>query len=203
VPSSRRREPAQQWFGTDDNRIVTTGVMRQDARYIRQCAAVFTPTSLNRTFDMHKITVVALTFTTALLSDTLANAADFSVEPLKDGESFIGCLAQNTQSGIGFLAVADKVALFANTARFPIEKGDEVKGSWAVDHGDEAEFSSTADSAHTATIDVPNTPEAVAALTSGKVLRVKATGVEGTFPLAGTEQAFTDLIACMQKEGAE
>jgi len=29
---------------------------------------------------MHKITVVALTFTTALLSDTLANAADFPRE---------------------------------------------------------------------------------------------------------------------------
>ncbi|KQV31554.1 hypothetical protein ASC97_19525 [Rhizobium sp. Root1203] len=152
---------------------------------------------------MNKTTVVALIFTTALLSDTLANAADFSVEPLKDGEAFIGCLAQNTPSGIGFLAVDDKVALFANTARFPIEKGDEVKGSWAIDDGDETEFSSTADSAHTATIDVPNTTEAVAALTSGKELRVKANGVKGTFPLAGTEKAFTDLLACMQDEGAE
>jgi hypothetical protein len=152
---------------------------------------------------MNKTTAATLTFTAVLLSSTLAHAADFSVEPLKDGDAFIGCLAQNTQSGIGFLAVGDKVALFANTARFPFEKGDEVKGSWSVDDGDEAEFSSTADSAHTATIDVPNTSEAVLALTSGKELNVTANGVEGQFPLAGAKQAFTDLIACVEKEGAQ
>jgi hypothetical protein len=152
---------------------------------------------------MSKTTATALAITAVLLSNTLAQAADFSVEALRDGGSFIGCLAQNTRSGIGFLAVGDKVALFANAAKFPIEKGDQVKGSWSVDDGFEAEFASTADSAHTATIDVPNTSEAVLALTSGKELNVTANGVEGQFPLAGAKQAFTDLIACVEKEGAQ
>jgi hypothetical protein len=152
---------------------------------------------------MNRTTLASFALTCALFSNASARAADFSVEPLKDGNSFIGCLAQNGRSGIGFLAVGDRVALFANAANFPIEKGDQVKGSWSVDDGGTAEFSSTADSAHTVTIDVPNTPEALAALASGRELKVTVNGAEGRFPLAGTEQAFTGLIACVQKQGAE
>jgi hypothetical protein len=159
--------------------------------------------SRNKDIDMKKTLVTAFLTTVAALSTGSAHAAGFTVTPMKDGESFLGCLAQNTESGIGFLAVGDKLAMFANTDKFSIEKGQQVKGSWSVDDGDEAEFSSTADSAHTATIDVPNASEAVATLTQGEELNVTANGVDASLPLAGTEQAFTDLLACMQKEGAE
>lgn len=152
---------------------------------------------------MNRLPIALAVVTAALLSGTAAYSSDFAVTPMKDGDTFLGCLAQNTQSGIGYLAVGDKLALFANTDKFTIAKGDQVKGSWAIDGGDATEFSSMADSDHTATIDVPNASETVVALTTGKELTVIANGVESTLPLAGTEQAFTDLMSCMQSQGAE
>jgi hypothetical protein len=41
------------------------------------------------------------------------------------------------------------------------------------------------------------------ALTTGKELTIKANGTEATLPLEGTEEAFTELMACMQSQGAE
>jgi hypothetical protein len=146
---------------------------------------------------------IAAATLTALLSSVSAHAADFAITPMKDGDSFIGCLAQNTQSGIGYLAVGDKLALFANSDTFTIAKGDQVKGTWSVDGGAEAEFSSTADTDHTVTIDVPNAADSVTALTTGKELTVTANGTAVKLPLAGTEAAFTDLMGCMTTEGTE
>ncbi|MBB4571193.1 hypothetical protein [Rhizobium leucaenae] len=120
------------------------------------------------------------------------DAAEFSVTPLKDGDNFTGCLAQNTATGVGFLAVGGKV-LFANSSKFTFAKGDQVTGSWSIDGGTATDFSSTADTAATAAIDVPNTTEAVMALTSGKSLSLTANGTTADFSLAGGEKA---LWAC-------
>jgi hypothetical protein len=148
-------------------------------------------------------TLIAAAALAALFSGTAARAADFTITPMKDGDSFIGCLAQNTTAGLGYLAVGDKLALFANTDTFTFSKGDQVKGTWSVDGGTATDFASTADTDHTATIDVPNAVESVTALTTGKSLTVKANGIEANLPLAGTEEAFTELMACMQENGAE
>ncbi|WFS00593.1 hypothetical protein [Rhizobium tumorigenes] len=138
----------------------------------------------------------------ALLLSGAADAADFAVMPLKDGDSFTGCLAQNIDAGVGLLAVGDKVVLFANSPKFTIAKGEEVKGTWSVDGGASTDFSSTADTDATATIDVPNTTEAVTALTTGKTLAVKANTNSVEFPLEGVEKAFMGLTECMQTQKA-
>ncbi|WFR95114.1 hypothetical protein [Rhizobium tumorigenes] len=138
----------------------------------------------------------------ALLLSGAADAADFAVMPLKDGDSFTGCLAQNIDAGVGLLAVGDKVVLFANSPKFTIAKGDEVKGTWSVDGGVPTDFSSTADTDATATIDVPNTTEAVTAFTTGKTLAVKANTNSVEFPLEGVEKAFTGLTECTQTQKA-
>jgi len=137
-----------------------------------------------------------------LLSAAAADAADFAVIPLMDGDTFTGCLAQNIDAGVGLLAVGDKVELFANSPKFTIAKGDQVTGSWSVDGGTATDFSSTADTAATATLDVPNTTEAVTALTSGKTLTVKANATSVDFPLDGAEKAFMGLSECMQTQKA-
>lgn len=151
---------------------------------------------------VNRLHLTTVTLATILLTTASVDAADFSVTPLKDGDNFIGCLAQNTATGIGFLAVGDKVALFANSSKFTFAKGDQVTGSWSVDGGTATDFSSTADTAATATIDVPNTTEAVAALTSGKSLNLTANGATADFSLAGGEKAFMGLSECMTTETA-
>ena len=151
---------------------------------------------------MNLFNLSGLAITAMLLSGAAAEAADFNITPLKDGDSFTGCLAQNSTSTVGLLAVGDKVVLFANSPKFTIAKGDEVKGSWSVDGGASTEFSSTADTASTATLDVPNTTEAVIALTSGKTLTVNANTQSADFPLEGVEKAFMGLTECMQTQKA-
>ena len=151
---------------------------------------------------MNKLHLTTLAFAAVLLTTVAAQAADFTVTPLKDGDSFTGCLAQNTATGVGFLAVGDKVVLFANSSKFTFAKGDQVTGSWSVDGGTATNFSSSADTASTATIDVPNTPEAVMALTSGKSLSLTANGTTADFSLEGGEKAFMGLTECMTTQAA-
>lgn len=151
---------------------------------------------------MNKLRLTTMTLAAALLTTVAAQAADFTVTPLKDGDSFTGCLAQNTATGVGFLAVGDKVVLFANSSKFTFAKGDQVTGSWSVDGGTATNFSSTADTAATATIDVPNTAEAVMALTSGKSLKLTANNTTADFSLEGGEKAFMGLTECMTTQAA-
>ncbi len=152
---------------------------------------------------MKHILAAATLVTTTLLSFAATRAADFGVTPMTDGDTFIGCLAQNNHTGIGYLAVGDKLALFANADAFAITKGERVNGTWSVDGAAAAEFSSTADSDKTVTIDVPNDAAAVTALTSGKELTVTANGIDVILPLTGTEEAFAALTTCMKENGAE
>ena len=151
---------------------------------------------------MKTLHLTTMALAAVLLTTVAAQAADFSVTPLKDGDTFTGCLAQNTATGVGFLAVGDKVVLFANSSKFTFAKGDQVTGSWSVDGGTATNFSSSADTAATATIDVPNTAEAVMALTSGKSLKLTANSATVDFSLEGGEKAFMGLTECMTTQAA-
>ena len=151
---------------------------------------------------MSKFKLTALTaLATASILAQPAMAADYSVEPMKNNGSFVGCLAHNQVAGVGFLAAGSSVVLFANSTKFSIAKGAAVKGNWSVDGAAPADFSTTADTANTATIDVPNSAEAVTALTTGKKLDVSANGRSANFDLTGSGQAFSDLIGCMTENG--
>lgn len=151
---------------------------------------------------MNRLHLTTITLATILLTTASVDAADFSVTPLKDGDNFTGCLAQNTATGVGFLAVGHKVILFANSSKFTFAKGDQVTGSWSIDGGTATDFSSTADTAATATIDVPNTTEAVMALTGGKSLSLTADSTTAEFSLEGVEKAFMSLTDCMTTQAA-
>ncbi|MBB6487078.1 hypothetical protein [Rhizobium lusitanum] len=151
---------------------------------------------------MNRLHLTTMTLAAMFLTTASVDAADFSITPLKDGDSFTGCLAQNSATGVGFLAVGDKVVLFANSSKFTFAKGDQVTGSWSVDGGAATNFSSTADTAATATIDVPNTTEAVTALTSGKALSLTANSTTVDFSLDGGEKAFMGLTECMTTQAA-
>lgn len=146
--------------------------------------------------------ILSTTAAALLLSAGHAVAGDYKVTTIDNNGTFVGCLAQNETAGVGFLAVGSSVVLFGNSTKFPIAAGDAVSGKWSVDGKAPLEFSSKADSAHTATLDVPNTTEAVTALTTGQELVITANGTQATFSLTGASQAFTDLIACMQTQKA-
>ena len=146
--------------------------------------------------------ILSATVAALLVSAGAAHAGDYKVTTLEDKGTFIGCLAQNETAGVGFLAVGSTVVAFGNSPKFPIAAGDAVSGKWSVDGKAPVDFASKADSAHTATLDVPNTTEAVTALTTGQELTITANGTEAKFSLAGAGQAFTDLITCMQTQKA-
>ena len=127
-----------------------------------------------------------------------AQAAEFTVQPLKDASGAVtGCLAQDAKGEVGFLAVDSKVELFAHNVAFSIAKGAAVTGTYAVDGAKPVSFSSKADTANTATIDVPDDAEGVAALVSGNRLTVTANGTTARFDIANTAQAFSGLVQCM------
>ena len=125
-------------------------------------------------------------------------AAEFTVQPIKDASGAVsGCLAQDAKGEVGFLAVASTVVLFAHSDAFSIAKGTAVTGTYAVDSAAPVPFASNSDTANTATIDVPNDAESVAALVTGNRLTVTANGKTARFDIANTAQAFSGLVQCM------
>lgn len=129
-------------------------------------------------------------------------AAAYQVTVMGDAANFIGCLAINEATGVGFIAVGDTVALLGTSKELKVNQGDAVAGSWSVDGGDVTTFASKANSANTVTIDVPNDAVAVAALTTGKVLTVKTGGNLAKFDLDGSTGAFVNLVSCMTTKTA-
>ncbi|WP_204262853.1 hypothetical protein [Methylobacterium sp. BTF04] len=132
----------------------------------------------------------------------MAATGGYKVMTIGTGADFVGCLAQNEPLGLGVVAVGSSVALIANSSKFPFEKGVDVKGSWKIDGGEAMSFAAKTDTAHTVTIDVPNTREAVTSLTTGKAVAIQANGVDVPFALGPMKQAFTDLGICMETKKA-
>lgn len=126
----------------------------------------------------------------------------YKLMTIGDGADFVGCLAQSETLGLGLVAVGQNLALIANSSKFPFAKGVDVKGSWAVDGNEAASFASKTDTAHTVTIDVPNTRDVVTNLVSGRSVTIQANGTMVPFTLGPMKQAFADLSVCMETKKA-
>lgn len=121
-----------------------------------------------------------------------------SVIPVKNAAGVVaGCQAVNERAGLSLLAVGDTVLLFAQSSKFPFAEADKVEGTWAADGGAPTTFTSDGGGANMVGIQVPNSAEAVGALTSGKTLQVVAKGMKASFDLRGTGNAFAGLLECM------
>lgn len=126
-----------------------------------------------------------------------AHAANFEIQKIGDPGKYTGCLAVGATGILGYLAVGDQVAMFVTAPAFAVAKDADVSGTWSIDGAMPRPFAAKASNANTVTIDVPNSADAVAALTTGKTLTVVANGKTVTAPLDGTAEAFTALIGCM------
>ena len=131
-----------------------------------------------------------------------AQADSYKITAIDNNGTFAGCLAQNEAAGLGVVAVGSDVAVLAESKTFGFAEGAAVSGSWSVDGGRSTDFSSKANHAGIATLDVPNSPEAVTALTTGRQLEVTANGTKARFDLSGTGEAFNALVQCMQTKKA-
>ena len=129
-------------------------------------------------------------------------AGAYVISTIGEGKDFAGCMALNETAGISLVGVGQSLGLIANAPKFSFGKGATVKGSWSVDQGAAVPFVMTADTAKTVSLDVPSSPAAVIALTTGKVLSIEANGVLVPFSLAGMNQGFDKLAACMETRKA-
>lgn len=134
----------------------------------------------------------------ALLTAASATAAEYAIRPVKNGDGQVAaCQAINPATGLVFMAAGDRVLLFASSASFHTAEADTVKGTWSVDGSTPADFTSEGGGENMVAFDVPNTADAVAAMTSGKHLDISAKGVVATYDLSGTSEAFQGLIKCL------
>lgn len=144
-----------------------------------------------------KLQAAALLGAVLLACPYAAQAADFEITKIGDPGKYTGCIATNAAGSLGYLAVGDKVAMFVTAPAFALAKGANASGTWSIDGAKPEPFAATANGANTVTIDVPNSAEAVMALTTGTTVTVVANGKTVKAPLDGTAQAFTALIGCM------
>lgn len=139
--------------------------------------------------------------TVATVQSLQAGATDtaaYVVAPVKNSAGVVaGCQAVNVRAGLVLLAIGDRVMLSAQSSKFPFAEADKVEGTWAADGGAPVAFTSDGGGANMVAIEVPNSTEAVGALTSGKRLDVIAKGIKASFDLAGTSDAFSGLLGCM------
>ena len=126
----------------------------------------------------------------------------YVITTIGEGKDFAGCMALNETIGISLVGVGQNLGLIANAPKFSFGKGATVKGSWRVDQGASISFVTIADTPSTVSLDVPNNRAAVVALTTGKVLSIEANGAIVPFSLAGMNQGFDKLAACMETKKA-
>jgi hypothetical protein len=143
-------------------------------------------------------TAVFAAATGGLAQPARAADAPYTVVPVKNAAGVVaGCQATNERSRLSLLAVGDIVLLFAESSKFPFAETDKVEGTWAVDGGAPTAFTSDGGGANMVGMQVPNSAEAVSALTSGKTLQVVAKGIKASFDLTGTSDAFGSLLECL------
>ena len=134
----------------------------------------------------------------ALFAAAPAVAAEYAIKPVKNAEGQVtACQAINPATGIVLMAAGDRVLLFAQSARFHTAESDTVTGTWSVDGSTPADFKSEGGGENMVAFDVPNSADSVTALTEGKQLKIAAKGVEVTYDLSGTNEAFQGLIKCL------
>ena len=127
----------------------------------------------------------------------VASAADYDVTTIGEGADFKGCIATNSGSTLGVLAVGSTVALIAKPAGLAVAEGGRVAGKRAADDGAPVPINTTVDGVSTVSLPVPNTSDAVLSLTAGRTLRMTVNGTGFTLPLSDMTQAFTALSECM------
>jgi len=147
---------------------------------------------------MASIGVGLVAVVAAVIAATPARAAEYAIKPVKNADGQVAaCQAINPATGIVFMAAGDRVLLFASSASFHTAEADTVTGTWSVDGSTPVDFTSEGGGENMVAFDVPNSADAVATLTSGKQLKISAKGVDATYDLSGTSEAFTGLIKCL------
>lgn len=128
-----------------------------------------------------------------------AHAAGFSIEPIGDPGKYVGCVAINGETEIGFVGVGQTVAVVAHSKLLRLRKGDAVEGTWNVDGGAERRLDAKTDTADTVSADLPATPATLAMLANGDAFSVTMGATSVEWSLEGSRQALKDLGACMDK----
>eukprot|EP01037_Dinobryon_pediforme_P005510 gene5510-5564_t len=153
-------------------------------------------------YFMQVLKSAILTAAVVLAFGAPVKAAGYQLSVIGDAKNFMGCLAVNEDTGLGFMAVGDSVALLGNAKALKIAKGSKVAGQWSVDGAAPTAYAGTSDTLNTVTIDVPKDAEAVAALTTGKTLSISNGSNVAKFDLEGSGEAFSNLVSCMVTKSA-
>ncbi len=135
------------------------------------------------------------------LSVLPAAAASYDVQPLKDGDKFIGCMAVNQGDGLVLLAVENGLAILLSSPEFKVVKGDAVTGSWSIDNSKSRPLSERANGDGTISIDLELTKADFLLIGDGDELEVNFGKVSKTFSLAGSSKGLAGLSSCMSKNG--
>jgi hypothetical protein len=127
------------------------------------------------------------------------HAERYTVEPMRDGKSFLGCMATNSSSTMVFVAVGESFSLMLNAPEFKVVKGDAVDGNWAVDDGKKRPLANSANGAGIVSLDLEANKDNLALFSDGDTVTVRIGKATHEFSLDGSSQALAGLGECMDK----
>jgi len=128
-----------------------------------------------------------------------AHAEGYEITPVGERGAYIGCVAIDANTGVGFAAVGQSLSVLMNAALLRVNKGDQVDGTWAVDGGKERPLSAEADNKDAVSADLQASKEILALLANGNQISATIGATYVDFDLGGSKQALQDLAACMDK----
>ena len=133
------------------------------------------------------------------LSFSQARAAGYQIMPIGEPGKYVGCMAINEQTELGFVAVQQSLGVLMNSKLLRVRQGDAVDGTWRVDEGREMKLDAVSTTADTVTGDLPQSREAFAQLANGNAVTVTLGATTVEWSLEGSKQALADIGACMDK----
>ena len=128
-----------------------------------------------------------------------AHAAGFTVEPIGEPGKYVGCVAVDGETEMGFVGVGQTVAVLAHSKLLRLRKGDAVDGTWNVDGGAEHKLDAKTDTADTVSAEMPASKATLTLLGNGNTFSVTVGATDVEWSLAGSSKALQDLGACMDK----
>lgn len=134
-----------------------------------------------------------------LLLAPAAQAAGFSIEPIGEPGNYMGCVAIDGETEMGFVGVAQTIAVIAHSKLLRLRKGDAVDGTWNIDGAAEQKLDAKTDTADTVSAGLPATPATFALLANGNAFSVTMGATSVEWSLEGSSKALKDLGACMDK----
>ena len=134
-----------------------------------------------------------------LLLAPAAHAAGFSIEPIGEPGKYMGCVAVDGETEIGFVGVGPTVAVLAHSKLLRLRKGDAVDGTWNVDGGAEHKLDAKTDDADTVSAEMPASKATLALLSNGSTFSITMGATNVEWSLVGSSKALQDLSACMDK----